>query len=213
MSGQANIDLANPQISNTSTKPEKPGADLNPESFKILLKKLVQHPNEFQAEDCAQCFRHICVQGTTDAQVGIPPSSSYLFRQHQAKVKLKDANSYQAGAFLTALTLSGKDSDPTIVAACASILRQHAIAVKDLGAKSGALPKEDEWDYRETDKDGDGYTGCVDIVGTGGDGWDTFNVSTTAAVVVAGAGVRVTKVSSSSTSKVKRVKLISVARE
>ncbi|OCF33646.1 anthranilate phosphoribosyltransferase [Kwoniella heveanensis CBS 569] len=118
----------------------------NPETFKVLLKKLVQTPLEFTPDDCAECFRHLCVQGASDAQ---------------------------AGAFLTALTLSGLDSSADIVAACASVLREHAVSLKDL--------------------EGDGYTGLVDIVGTGGDGWDTYNVSTTAAVVVAGSGVRVAK--------------------
>ncbi|WVQ63349.1 anthranilate phosphoribosyltransferase [Kwoniella botswanensis] len=119
-----------------------------PETFKVLLKKLVQTPDDFTPEDCAQCFRHLCVQGASEAQ---------------------------AGAFLTALTLSGLESSPDIVAACASVLREHAVSVRNL------IPE------------GDGYAGLVDIVGTGGDGWDTYNVSTTAAVVVAGAGVRVAK--------------------
>nr|ODN96159.1 anthranilate phosphoribosyltransferase [Cryptococcus depauperatus CBS 7855] len=127
-----------------------------PETFKILLKKLVQTPEQFLPTDCAQCFQHLCVQGTTEAQAsGI------------------QSNPKKAGSFLTALTLSSLDASPEIVAACASVLRQHSVAVDDL--------------------EGDGYRGTVDIVGTGGDGWDTYNVSTTAAVVAAGAGVRVAK--------------------
>jgi anthranilate phosphoribosyltransferase len=35
----------------------------------------------------------------------------------------------------------------------------------------------------------------VDIVGTGGDGYDLFNASTTAGIIAAGAGARVIKVS------------------
>ncbi len=71
----------------------------------------------------------------------------------------------QIGAFLTALNLRGET--PEIVAASLEVTQRHAepVLVDDV----------------------------IDIVGTGGDRADTFNVSTAAAIVVAGAGVRVAK--------------------
>ncbi|TDL18367.1 anthranilate phosphoribosyltransferase, TrpD [Rickenella mellea] len=78
----------------------------------------------------------------------------------------------QFGSFLTALHLSRLDRRPEMLAAAAQVLRDRALQA----------------DIEDWDKDF-----VVDIVGTGGDGHNTFNVSTTAAVVAAGAGARVCK--------------------
>lgn len=43
-----------------------------PDTFKLLLKKLTQAPDDFTADDVAQCFRHLCRadgNGATEAQV------------------------------------------------------------------------------------------------------------------------------------------------
>ena len=79
----------------------------------------------------------------------------------------------QIGAFLTALHVSRLERRPESLATAASLLRSKAIPA--------SVDRGDE-DF------------VVDIVGTGGDGHNTFNVSTTAAIVAAGAGARVIKV-------------------
>jgi len=72
----------------------------------------------------------------------------------------------QFGAFVTALRLKGETVDE--IAGLASIMRAKAIRV------SVTEP-------------------VIDVVGTGGDSFNTFNISTAAALVVAGAGLKVAK--------------------
>ena len=79
----------------------------------------------------------------------------------------------QVGAFLTGLAVARVETRKEIVIAAAAFLFSRSIPAVVFDA----------------DKDF-----IVDIVGTGGDSHNTFNVSTTAAVVAAGAGARVIKV-------------------
>ncbi|KAM0755863.1 anthranilate phosphoribosyltransferase [Meredithblackwellia eburnea MCA 4105] len=118
----------------------------SPETFAPILKKLVVNPANFDLDDVRSAFYHLA------APDGAQPS--------------------QIGAFLAALHLTGKDSQPSVVAACADVMQRHALSV-DVG-NFGQGP-------------------ICDIVGTGGDGHNTFNVSTTAGIVAAGAGCRVYK--------------------
>ncbi|CDZ97359.1 anthranilate phosphoribosyltransferase [Phaffia rhodozyma] len=121
---------------------------LTQELFKPLLKKIVSEPSAFTAQDATLAFEHLA-SGPTGASEA------------------------QVGSFLTALTLSGVDQRPDIVAACAKVMRKYAVQVDIAG-----LHQEET---------------VVDIVGTGGDGHDTFNVSTSAGIVAAGAGAVVCK--------------------
>ncbi len=72
----------------------------------------------------------------------------------------------QFGAFVTALRLKGETIDE--IAGLAKTMRAKAVRVTVAGT-------------------------VIDVVGTGGDGMNTFNISTAAALVVAGAGLKVAK--------------------
>lgn len=83
-----------------------------------------------------------------------------------------DASDIQIAAFLTALRITGIDHSADFIAAAAWRIFQesHKIDRSLISSK-----------------------GYIDIVGTGGDGKNTFNVSTTSAIVAAGMGLDICK--------------------
>ncbi|CAG8784749.1 17559_t:CDS:2, partial [Acaulospora morrowiae] len=91
-----------------------------------------------------------------------------------AEIMRQEATSAQIAAFLVSLKLQNKDTDPEIVTSCVNSMLDFAV----------------ELDFSMYDGLQDSL---VDIVGTGGDGMNTFNVSTTSAIVIAGAGCKVAK--------------------
>jgi anthranilate phosphoribosyltransferase len=78
-----------------------------------------------------------------------------------------EATPAQIGGFLVALRVKGETADE--IAGCAEAMRAHVLAVS---------PQRDD---------------LVDTAGTGGDGGQTFNISTAAALVAAAAGAAVAK--------------------
>ena len=81
------------------------------------------------------------------------------------------ATDAQIGSYLTALRMKGETVDE--IGGSAKSMRSHVVPVEIPVATMGEM--------------------LVDTCGTGGDGKHTFNISTTAAFVVAGAGVKVAK--------------------
>lgn len=77
-----------------------------------------------------------------------------------------EASGVQTAAFLAALETKGETIDE--ITACASVMRERAVSVETSGE-------------------------VFEIVGTGGDGAMSFNISTTAAFVIAAGGVKVAK--------------------
>ena len=88
-------------------------------------------------------------------------------REVMNEIMTGEATHAQMGGFLVALRLKGETSEE--IAGCAEAMREHVLAVK---------PQRDD---------------LVDTAGTGGDGANTFNISTAAALVAAAAGAGVAK--------------------
>ena len=82
-----------------------------------------------------------------------------------------EATQAQIGSYLTALRMKGETADE--IAGSAKSMRSHVVQVEIPVPENGSM--------------------LVDTCGTGGDGKHTINISTTAAFVVAGYGVKVAK--------------------
>ncbi|MDX6467592.1 MAG: anthranilate phosphoribosyltransferase [Gaiellaceae bacterium] len=88
-------------------------------------------------------------------------------REAMHSIMRGDATQAQIAGFLVALRAKGETADE--IAGCAEAMREHVLVVR---------PQR---------------TDLVDIVGTGGDGANTHNISTAAALVAAGAGAGIAK--------------------
>ncbi|HZT94841.1 MAG TPA: anthranilate phosphoribosyltransferase [Gaiellaceae bacterium] len=88
-------------------------------------------------------------------------------RETMAVIMAGEASDAQIAGFLVALRAKGETADE--IAGCADAMREHVLRV---------APER---------------TDLVDVVGTGGDGANTYNISTAAALVTAAAGAAVAK--------------------
>ena len=87
----------------------------------------------------------------------------------------------QIGAFITALRMKGETVEE--ITGAARVMRERATPIR-VGKGVLGIDRDDINIDRET---------ILDVVGTGGDGTNTFNVSTTVSFVVSACGVKVAK--------------------
>jgi len=87
----------------------------------------------------------------------------------------------QIGSFITALRMKGETVEE--ITGAARVMREHATPIR-VGRDVLDMDRDDINIDRET---------ILDVVGTGGDGTNTFNISTTVSFVVSACGVKVAK--------------------
>lgn len=92
-----------------------------------------------------------------------------------------NATQAQIGSFITALRLKGETVEE--ITGAAMVMREKVLRL-DVGRNVIDLDRDDVNIDRET---------IIDTCGTGGSGTNTFNISTTTAFVVSGAGLKVAK--------------------
>ncbi|MBN1526776.1 MAG: anthranilate phosphoribosyltransferase, partial [Candidatus Omnitrophica bacterium] len=87
----------------------------------------------------------------------------------------------QIGAFVTALRMKGETVEE--ITGAARVMREKSLKI-NAGSPSVDIDRDDINIDEET---------IIDTCGTGGSGTNTFNISTTVALVVAGCGLKVAK--------------------
>ncbi|PVI05915.1 hypothetical protein DM02DRAFT_553683 [Periconia macrospinosa] len=127
-------------------------------------------------------------QGEEDAKISITPLLKRLW--HESPATKPDAteiaaalsliftnslSEVQSGALLTCLHFTNQDRQSDVLSKCAEAMRNFATKI-DFEDLSKLLAERGR-------KDGSYHGGLCDIVGTGGDSHNTFNISTTSSIL------------------------------
>ncbi|PLW07469.1 hypothetical protein PCANC_26473 [Puccinia coronata f. sp. avenae] len=144
--------------------------------FQPVLRRIVEYCQQYH-------LHHHSINGQNDSTSATQTDLPILADLQTTIRVLADENASvpaQFAGLLTALSVAGLDRNELVI----KTFVQGILSQWNLGA--GLVD-------RRSQKHDPAVNPICDIVGTGGDGFNTFNVSTTAAIVAAGAGVKVCK--------------------